>query len=84
MREFLLLRHGKSDYPPDASDFDRPLAKRGKKDSVKIGQWLRDHGQVPDRIVTSPARRAANTATRIVKVLDLDPANVDPDRGVEA
>ena len=76
MREFLLLRHGKSDYPPDTSDFDRPLAKRGKKDSLKVGQWLRDHGHVPDRIVTSPARRAANTATRVGKVLELDPANI--------
>ncbi|MEX2617651.1 MAG: histidine phosphatase family protein [Alphaproteobacteria bacterium] len=76
MREFLLLRHGKSDYPPDVYDFDRPLAKRGEKDTVKIGQWLREYGHVPDRIVTSPAARAANTATRLVRSLNMDPTQI--------
>ena len=76
MREFLLLRHGKSDYSPDVYDFDRPLAKRGKQDALKIGEWLRAQDLVPDRIVTSPALRAANTATRLVKALDLDPASI--------
>lgn len=79
MREFLLLRHGKSDYPPDVTDFDRPLANRGKNDTLKIGQWLREHGHVPDRIVTSPAARAANTATRLARSLGMDTADIVED-----
>lgn len=59
----ILMRHAKSDWPEDGRrDFDRPLARRGEKDAPRMGKWLRKHGLVPDKVVSSPAVRARDTA----------------------
>jgi phosphohistidine phosphatase len=71
-RELLILRHTKSDWDAKvASDFDRPLARRGKNDAPKIGAWLFREGLVPDYVVSSPARRAHQTAVKVCKALEI-------------
>lgn len=57
-----ILRHAKSDWT-DARlrDFDRPLNPRGRRGAVLMGRHIRDHGQLWDRILASPAARAAET-----------------------
>jgi phosphohistidine phosphatase len=76
-RELLLLRHAKSDWAgPTESDFERPLAGRGKKEAPKVGQWLRRQGLVPDRVVSSPAKRARQTTRRVCEGLGVDTAQV--------
>jgi phosphohistidine phosphatase len=76
-RELLVLRHGKSDWNSDAKrDFDRPLAKRGRKDADRMGAWLRKRGLRPDLVVSSPAKRAKQTTLRILEALELDEAVV--------
>jgi phosphohistidine phosphatase len=58
-RRVLLIRHAKA---ADARvDLDRPLAGRGTRQAAAIGAWLEETGRVPDRVVVSPARRAAQT-----------------------
>ncbi|NEX16584.1 MAG: phosphohistidine phosphatase [Halochromatium sp.] len=70
-RELLLLRHAKSDWDSDApSDIERPLAKRGRRDAPRIGEWLYREGLVPSLILSSPAERARETALRVCKGLD--------------
>jgi phosphohistidine phosphatase len=82
-RELLILRHAKSDWSSDAaSDFQRPLAKRGKKDAPRVGAWLYREGIVPDRIVSSPAQRARDTALMVCKALDLKKKQLVWDDGV--
>lgn len=72
-RTLLLLRHAKSAWDSDApSDFERPLAKRGKKDAPRIGRFLRIEGLVPDLVLSSSARRARKTAEKVVDELDLE------------
>ena len=72
-RELLILRHAKSDWKSDAaSDFDRPLAKRGKKDAPRIGAWLYREGLMPDAVVSSPAERARETTLKVCKSLDFN------------
>ena len=66
-RTLLLLRHGKSDWSTGVDDFDRPLKKRGIRSTLRIGSWLKEHNLQPDYIVTSPAKRALETATIISK-----------------
>ncbi|EAR22478.1 hypothetical protein NB231_12099 [Nitrococcus mobilis Nb-231] len=62
-RELLILRHGKSDWDGKvAGDFDRPLAKRGRKAVKRMGCWLCEQKLLPDRILSSPALRAEQTA----------------------
>lgn len=63
MKTILLMRHAKSDWDdPDLDDFDRPLAKRGLEDAPRMGKALAKLGRLPSRIVSSPARRAIQTA----------------------
>ncbi|HVT68086.1 MAG TPA: histidine phosphatase family protein [Trebonia sp.] len=60
-RRLILLRHAKSDYPRDAADHERPLARRGRRDAPAVGRWLGESGSVPDAVVCSTARRARET-----------------------
>jgi len=67
-RVLLLMRHGKSKWDDDQlRDHDRPLAKRGKRDSERIGQALDARDWTPDVILSSTAKRAAKTAKRVAK-----------------
>jgi len=61
-RTLILLRHGKSDWSTDEDDFNRPLKKRGKNASTLAGQWLQRHKLIPDYVISSPAKRALQTA----------------------
>lgn len=71
-RELLILRHAKSDWETEATtDFDRPLATRGKLDAPRIGTWLKGENLIPDEILSSPAKRARQTALRVAKVVGI-------------
>ena len=70
-KELILLRHGKSDWSADCSDFDRPLKKRGKRGAQRIGAYLHDSGVRPDLVISSPAKRAKQTAKQCVKAMGL-------------
>jgi phosphohistidine phosphatase len=59
-RTLVLLRHGKSDWSADASDADRPLAKRGRRQAADAGRWLARHLPV-DLALVSTAKRAQQT-----------------------
>ena len=62
MKTLGLFRHAKSDWgDARARDFDRPLNKRGRKGAVLMGQHLREYGQKWNRVLSSPAVRAAET-----------------------
>lgn len=68
MKTILLLRHAKSSWgDPELDDFDRPLAKRGKKDAPCMGEVLASFEHRPDQILSSPARRAKQTAEAIAE-----------------
>ena len=75
MRELLLLRHGKSDWPNGVEDIDRPLRSRGRKDSVRIGNWLVNNNLQPELIYSSPARRAVATTDRVKKIMRIEPTS---------
>jgi len=76
-RRLLLLRHAKSAWDSDAAtDFDRPLAKRGRKDAPRIGHWLREQGLVPDLVVSSPAQRARETTLHACKAMGVKEARI--------
>ena len=67
MKTLLVLRHAKAEADSDSGkDFDRPLAERGWEDSRAMGRAMRDRGLAPELIVSSPARRASETASALV------------------
>ncbi len=62
MNGFLLLRHARASWPlPGQKDFDRPLTNSGREDALQLGATMRQSGLVPDLVLCSPARRAAET-----------------------
>ena len=71
MKTLYLVRHAKSDWGDQSlADFDRPLNKRGKKDAPFMGKVLNKKGIVPDKIISSPAKRAKKTALEIAEKLN--------------
>lgn len=71
-RELLIVRHGKSDWSVVASDFDRPLKKRGKKAASRLGKWLYQQHLQPDLVISSPANRAITTARLVCDAMNID------------
>ena len=70
MKILTLIRHGKSSWDnPDLSDWERPLNSRGKKDALLIGYKLADESVMPDKIVSSSAKRAYDSAKRIAECI---------------
>ncbi|MDF1581468.1 MAG: histidine phosphatase family protein [Desulfuromonadales bacterium] len=74
MKYLTLLRHAKSSWKdPGCDDFDRSLNKRGRQDAPLIGGRLAMLGEVPEVIISSPARRARNTADLVAAALPCQP-----------
>lgn len=75
-----LVRHAKSSWK-DASlaDLDRPLNKRGRRNSPEMGRRLAAQGHVPGLIISSPANRAITTARNIAIELGLDESEIVTD-----
>jgi phosphohistidine phosphatase len=63
MKTILLMRHGKSSWKnTELEDHDRPLAKRGLRDSRRMGELLRDKELIPQVILSSSSARTLETA----------------------
>lgn len=75
-RRLVLVRHAKA-VPAAGTDASRPLTARGIADAAAVGRWLAAAALVPDRVVTSPARRAVQTWEVAAAQL---PGSVEPDR----
>ena len=68
MKTLFVLRHAKAEQDSDrGKDFDRPLAERGWSDARAIGRAMRERGLAPELIVSSPARRASETASALIE-----------------
>lgn len=64
--ELILLRHAHAEPPlAGGSDAERALSLRGEAEADAAAAWLAAHG-APARVVCSPARRARDTAARVL------------------
>jgi phosphohistidine phosphatase len=74
MKTLLLMRHAKSAWDdPALVDVLRPLAPRGRLAATRIGRYLREAGLAPERVLCSPALRAAETLARVLVELGGSP-----------
>jgi phosphohistidine phosphatase len=63
MKTLLLMRHAKSSWKdPKLADHERPINKRGRRDAPMMGHILVDRELIPQRILSSSALRARQTA----------------------
>jgi phosphohistidine phosphatase len=54
------MRHAKAEQE-GPTDFDRPLAERGRRAAAEAGAWLEEQGFGPDHALVSAARRTVET-----------------------
>ena len=77
MKRLTLMRHADAQWKdPEVADFARPLNRRGTNEAEAIARRLTELTLVPDLIITSPARRAAQTAETIARELTLLPRTI--------
>jgi len=75
-----LVRHAKSSWKDASlSDMDRPLNKRGRRNSPEMGKRMQVQGHKPDLIISSPANRAISTSSNIARELGIDESEIDTD-----
>ncbi len=68
MKTVLFIRHAKSSWDQAGlADIDRPLNERGKMTAPIMADIIASKGLTPDLIITSPAKRARQTAKRFRK-----------------
>jgi len=73
MKHLFLLRHAKSSWDePGLSDFDRPLAARGRQATERLARYIGEQDLSFDLVVCSSAARARETWERISARLDAD------------
>ncbi len=80
MKTLLILRHAKTERDHPAGDHARRLTTRGMAAATAVGHTLHQQIGLPDRIVTSDARRTVQTAALVAAAcaaadrLHLDPS----------
>jgi phosphohistidine phosphatase len=72
MKTLLIIRHAKSSWDNfNTPDIERPLNDRGKKDAPVMARRVLKAGIRPDRLISSPARRARHTAELFAREFDV-------------
>ncbi len=67
-----LMRHAEAAWMGSRQhDFDRPLDPRGEYNAEAVGRRLKAHSTCPHLIISSPALRAAQTATFVATELGI-------------
>lgn len=79
-RELWLLRHGKAERFDSSEDYDRPLKRRGKNETKRIGEWLKEGQLLPDVVISSPATRAISTAKIVCDVIGINHQNIQQEK----
>ncbi|MBI3187426.1 MAG: histidine phosphatase family protein [Gammaproteobacteria bacterium] len=77
MKLLILARHAKSEWgDATLADFDRSLNERGKRDAPRMARYLQKSGIIPQRIVSSPAKRARKTAKILAEGVGYDVSTI--------
>ncbi|MBL7940908.1 MAG: histidine phosphatase family protein [Flavobacteriales bacterium] len=83
MKTLYLCRHAKSSWAdPGMDDFDRPLNERGLRNAPFMAQVFKQRGELLDRIVSSPAKRALTTARSFADALAISNDHFLQDRSI--
>lgn len=71
MRELILLRHAHAESAAAGQDdIARPLSGTGLAEARAAGDWLREHGLRPDRVLCSTAARTRDTLAALGDIGD--------------
>lgn len=76
MKSVILIRHVKSDWSNLVEDFDRPIREDKKDDAKSIAKLIVKSNDVPQYIITSPAKRTMHTTSIFCKEWLIDKKQV--------
>ena len=77
MKILYLVRHGKAaPRKKKEPDLQRNLSKIGIREAQAMSDRLQEHGMLPEVIVSSPAKRAIDTAQIFAETFGSDPARI--------
>jgi phosphohistidine phosphatase len=77
VKRLTLMRHADAQWKdPEVADFARPLNRRGHSEAESMARRLIELTLVPDLVITSSARRAAQTAEIVTQELSLLPRSI--------
>lgn len=83
MKKLYIVRHAKTVRGhSDLKDFDRYLKPRGKSDSRLMANYLKADFPLPQKIISSPARRAIQTAVIFAEQFGLSPETIVQDKSI--
>ena len=85
MKKLYLLRHGQTEFNVKKlvqGRCDSPLTDLGRKQAGMAAAWLKAHGVVPDKVVSSPLGRAMDTASLVACELFGPDAAAEPCEGI--
>ena len=78
-KQLFIIRHAKSDWSFDVSDFERPLNFRGFKNAPEMAMRLVQYTILPQYLVSSPAKRAITTAQIFAEHLRIPVSDIQTD-----
>lgn len=85
MKRLYLLRHGQTEFNVKKlvqGRCDSPLTDLGHKQAGMAAAWLKGHGVVPGKVVSSPLGRAMDTAQLVAAELLGQDVAVEPCEGI--
>ena len=85
MKKLYLLRHGQTEFNVKKlvqGRCDSPLTDLGRQQAGMAAAWLKGHGVVPDKVVSSSLGRAMDTAQLVACELLGPDAAAEPCEGI--
>jgi phosphohistidine phosphatase len=77
VKTVFLVRHARAArWSGQASDFHRSLAAAGQEDARRMAERIKESGVSPSLLISSPARRALETAQIFAAVLNYPPGKI--------
>ena len=76
MKRVVIVRHAKAVPYGYEDDFNRDLLDRGKNDANRVSRECKNHGILPDIMISSPATRALKTARIFAENLNVEKSQI--------
>jgi len=80
--ELILWRHAEAEDAVGGDDMGRALTRHGRKQAERVGEWLAQRLSDDWRVLSSPAKRAVQTAKGLDRAFEERPA-LGPDAAPE-
>lgn len=82
MKRLVIVRHAKTEQQGYDRDYSRELTQQGIDDANKIAADLKEWKILPDKIISSPAKRAISTAHILADGLGFPIIKIQEEKGL--